>query len=47
LSLFAEGFEIRESMRFKLCVPTIEGEILEPFFVRVDPETGTYRDTED
>ena len=47
LDSLACGIEIRDAASFKLCMPTIEGEMLEPFFVRVDPETGMYRDTED
>ena len=43
----APGIEIREAASFKLCFPRIEGETLEGIFVRVDPETGNYRDTED
>jgi len=39
--------EIRDAIRFRLLFPQIEGEELEPIFVRVDPETGAYRDTED
>ena len=47
LEALVSGVEIREAASFKLCMPTIEGEMLQPFFVRIDPETGTYRDTED
>jgi len=47
LSALARGIEIHEAASFRLCMPTIEGEMLDPFFVRVDPDTGTYRDTED
>ncbi len=47
LALLARGIEVRETASYKLCYPTIEGEMLAPIFVRVDPETGKYRDTED
>ena len=47
LDPLACGIEISAAATFKLCVPKFEGEILEPFFVRIDPETGEYRDTED
>lgn len=47
LNPLAPGIEIREAASFKLCFPKIEGEMLAGIFVRVDPETSKYRDTED
>jgi hypothetical protein len=44
LSPVAPGIEIREAASYRLCFPRIEGETLAGIFVRVDPETGKYRD---